>query len=299
MKTMVAELEKEKYDLLEKVNSLEIAKGMVESESQRKDDKLKELAIKVTAYSLKLVEYRDKSKVEQKNICALIRRFAETLKQVHTANQTTVDYVTRVFHGLAIQRDYDINDFSLFDVKSALETLCSTENSSVFKKIDFTKMRDSIMKGFLEGPNLKEASRLFESTYKTLLTRMERCQTSTSEIAMLCTNFESHKNLMKENNALLRSSTMMRDSLNLNSSRINLDDSIMYKSSRLDESLILGNDNSLRMLSDINERSNKKHMKRFSIGDDSMIELETNDQLDESPKRKGKVQNFSCFIEDP
>ena len=104
---------------------------------------------------------------------------------------------------------------------------------------------------------------------------------------------------MKENNALLRSSTMMRDSLNLNSSRMNLDDSIMFKSNRLDESLILGNDNSLRMLGDVNERSNRKRMKRFSIGDDSMVEVETNDQLDESPKRKGKVQNFSCFMEDP
>ena len=197
MKTVVADLEKEKYDLLEKVKSLEIAKGMVESESQRKDDKLKELATKVAAYSIKLVEYRDRSKMEQKNICALIRRFAETLKQVHTANQITVDYVTRVFHGLAIQRDLEISDFGLFDVKTALESLCSTENSSIFKKIDFTKMKDSIMKGFLEGPNLKEANRLFESTYRTLLTRMERCQTSTSEIAMLCSNFESHRHAAK------------------------------------------------------------------------------------------------------
>lgn len=83
--------------------------------------------------------------------------------------------MTKVFHGLAIQKDIDVTDIPLFDAKQAIIDLCGTENSTLFKKIDFNKLKDNILQGINDGPNVKEVGRLFESTYKTLLKRMETC----------------------------------------------------------------------------------------------------------------------------
>lgn len=290
MKTTVGELEKEKYELLEKVKELEIAKTNVESDSKRKDHKLSELAIKVTQYATKLTEYKERSKNEQKNICGLVRRFASTLKEVNNSNHSVIEYVTKIFHGLAIQKEVDLGDLSLFDAKAAVNTLCGEQSSTIFKKIDWVKLKGTIMQNFGEIPNTKDAIKLFASTYKTLLARMESCQTSSSEVAMLCNNFEAHKNLMRESNALLRSSNVMRDSINLNSSRINLNDSAYFGSSRLDESLV--------GFGDETERSARKHMKRLSINNDSFLEVDTHDPFEASPRRKSMLVNTSLNLDD-
>ena len=116
-KLAVMELEKEKYALLERIKELECNKTVNQSDDKRKDDKLVEFASKLNLANNKIAAMKDKNKTEQKNICGLIKKFAAVLKKVQANNQATAEYMTKVFHGLAIQKDIDVTDIPLFDAK--------------------------------------------------------------------------------------------------------------------------------------------------------------------------------------
>ena len=291
MATTVDQLEREKYILLEKVKNLEIAKSMAESDSKRKDDRCTEMAQKVTQLTTKLNSYREKSKAEQKSICSLFRKFGKILKKVQEANQGTIEYITKIMQGLSLQLDYDLPQFSLFDPKTEFAAIFDNETIKSFPKIEFGKLQSTIMTEFIDRPNYKETGRLYESTYRTLLGRMENCQTSAHELASLKNNFEDHKTLMKDTNALLRGNTM-RGSMDLSSSRVfNGDDSNFMRSSfRLDESIVGCHNESFRATAD-GSVIRRHGERRLSVLDESVIDGEPLLILDDTPRKK-KVINF-------
>ena len=125
----VTELEKEKYDLLEKIKELECSKTVIQSDDKRKDDKLVEFASKLNLANTKIASMKEKSKTEHKNICTLIKKFASVLKKVQANSQASVEYMTKIFHGLAIQKEFDVTDIPVFDAKQAIVDLCGSESS--------------------------------------------------------------------------------------------------------------------------------------------------------------------------
>ena len=229
----VSDLEQEKYKLLEQVKSLELSSSQIESESKRKDDKLKEFISKLSAAHLKIQGYKDRLKDENKAVCGLVRKVGEIMRQVVVSNQNVVAYITRVFHGLAIQKETELGNLELFDPSEVFNGVFSDEFVNAFKKIDMKKLKTNVMTGWPEGPNLKEAVKLFDSTYSTLLTRMQSCNTSFAELTSLRHTFDSHAHLMRQSTDLLRQhnpATAPSPPVATAQQHCVLDDSIAYSS---------------------------------------------------------------------
>lgn len=297
-KKNIEEIENEKYRLIEKLKNLEIEKNNIESESKRKDDKLKEALEKLAVCQSKVLSTKEKTKLEQKAVCNLYKAFGLVLHRVNTYNQKVVDYITKIFHSLAIQRELDITDFELFNVRQQMQELFSEEMASNFKKIDWSKLKDLVLGSLKELNSFKDSSKFFEMTYKSLLKRMDSCTQSNAELVNLCSKFECTKDLMKENNALLRSSTF-KSSNDVNRCPMNLDDSSVFRSSRLDESSFVGINESFKQpFENKGDRSHRANQRRSSmLNDDSVVmELETADMLEEKTPMKSKTRSSIHFM---
>lgn len=271
--TNIQELENERYQLIEKIKDLEMKKSNIESESQRKDDKVNEMVSKVSQYQSKLQEYRERAKLENKSVCELFRKFASILREVELSHQNTIDYITKILHGLAIAKDHDLTDFSFFDCRQALEDLLSSKTTQTFKKIDVSRLKKGLVSG-LGGFDGHETFRLFDQTYKTLQSRLENCGVSAQEIAHLSSRFDAHQQAVNEQTSAMLRNGSFRPS-------VNLDESICQRS-KLDESCVfadgLATDRSTRKLA-------PQHSRVFSLRDESVLEEGPGDFL-ESPKMK-------------
>ncbi len=294
----IEDIEKEKYRLIEKLKNLEIEKNNIESESKRKDDKLKEVLEKLSVCQSKILSTKEKTKLEQKAVCNLYKAFGLVLHRVNTYNQKVLEYITKIFHSLAIQRELDITDFELFNVRQQMEELFSDDMANNFKKIDWNKLRDLVMGNLKELKSFEDSSKFFEMTYRSLLKRMDSCTQSNAELVNLCNKFECTKDLMKENNALLRSNTF-KPSNDINRSSLNLDDSSVFRTSRLDESSYSGMNESFRQTCENRgDRSQRNNQRRFSmLNDDSVVmELDNTEYLGEKTPMKSKTRSSIQFM---
>lgn len=294
----IEDIENEKYRLIEKLKNLEIEKNNIESESKRKDDKLKEALEKLSICQSKVLSTREKTKLEQKAVCNLYKAFGLVLHRVNSYNQRVVEYITKIFHSLAIQRELDITGFELFDVRQQMEELFSEDMTSNFKKVDWTKLKDLVLSGLKEISTFKESSKFFEVTYKSLLKRMDSCTQSNAELVNLCSKFECTKNLMKENNALLRSSTFKAPNNDPNRSSMNLDDSSVFRAARLDESSFVGGNESFRQTNETQgDRSHRNNQRRSSmLNEDSVVmDFENADFLEEKTPMKSRTRSSMQF----
>jgi hypothetical protein len=217
---------------------------------------------------------------------------------VNSYNQRVVEYITKIFHSLAIQRELDITGFELFDVRQQMEELFSEDMTSNFKKVDWTKLKDLVLSGLKEISTFKESSKFFEVTYKSLLKRMDSCTQSNAELVNLCSKFECTKNLMKENNALLRSSNFKAPNNDPNRSSMNLDDSSVFRAARLDESSFVGGNESFRQTNETQgDRSHRNNQRRSSmLNEDSVVmDFENADFLEEKTPMKSRTRSSMQF----
>jgi phage shock protein A len=276
-------LEGEKHALIKKVKDLEIANVVTETESLRKDSKLKEMGQKVEQMTAKLYAYKDRNKAEQKSVCQLIRSFGKILKKVEDCNRNLLDYITKMLQGLCLQTNNELPEFSLIDPKAEILSIFDKQTCTNFVKIDFKKLKASVMTDFTEAPNVKQAAELYQSTYRKLLARMETCKTSAQELNSLMSTFEAHKNLMKDNNALLRSNTM-RSSMDMSMKGFHPDNSFL-RSSFVFEDSIAGNE-SFRLGGTDLPMNYRQGDRRMSVLEDSVVENETLLILEESPRNR-------------
>jgi hypothetical protein len=170
--------------------------------------------------------------------------------------------------------------------------------TSNFKKVDWTKLKDLVLSGLKEISTFKESSKFFEVTYKSLLKRMDSCTQSNAELVNLCSKFECTKNLMKENNALLRSSTFKAPNNDPNRSSMNLDDSSVVRAARLDESSFVGGNESFRQTNETQgDRSHRNNQRRSSmLNEDSVVmDFENADFLEEKTPMKSRTRSSMQF----
>ena len=283
-KQRIEDLERDKYQLLEKVKALEMGKSSQEADLKRSHQRLKDSNEKLNLLTTKYEKFKEKQKVEQKNICGLFRCFTGVLKKTSEANVTVMEYLSKIFHGLAIQRDTDLKELKLFDGRAALETVFNDELVKSFQKIEIGKLRSQCLASFGEAQDFSEKFQLFDTTYKSLLKRMQSGQGNNAELALLVSSFEQQRNLMKENNALLRSNN--RGSIDLGRVGGNLDESIHYRSnSMVDDSLLLAGD-----VTDRSIMARRPSHIPISCEESSMI-LDQEESILASPKKRYPAGN--------
>lgn len=205
----INELEQERYKLIEKVKSLELAKAAVESDSARKDEKLKELFTKCNQFHSKLMEYKERNKEEQKEICNLFRKVGDIFKNISAWDKFYLEFITKIFHGLAFKKPVDFNELELFDHKAAFSSLFDDEAKKKFSKIDLGKLEDSILKGFSKKCDIAESRQFFGSSYNKIVSWLEKTDESRQalDLSVICNEFETQKKLIQENSELLRHNT--------------------------------------------------------------------------------------------